>query len=297
VNRIDAFANYCRRGKENMSTKITVKLIIVVRLALFPMLLIAQNLLASDSNAPAETCGVGIVLAKQPGGFLVTKVLTNSPAALGGSIKQGDLIVAVAQSNSPSVSIANGDSVSDAVALIRGPKGSVVRLTIIPQDSSVSQERVVSLVRGELKGVPFGGIWLSLTNGATTPSIVFQDLKNKRSFKLQDQFGKFIVLEFWATWCAPCLRLMPQTQNEAERFIRRGDVVWLTVSLDESPDIAERRLRMGSWNKTFNVWGGASAAQAFGIQGIPEMFIIGSSGKIVYHGSPLFGDTLDRILR
>ena len=38
-----------------------------------------------------------------------------------------------------------------------------------------------SLVRGELRGVPFGGLWLSLTNGAMAPDVQFQRLPDKAS--------------------------------------------------------------------------------------------------------------------
>jgi thiol-disulfide isomerase/thioredoxin len=252
--------------------------------------------LAAAENVPNEVYGVGINLSKHPGGFLVSKILPDSAAAQSGSITNGDLIVAVAQSNAPPVSLANLDSVSDAVALIRGPKGSVVRLTIVPQATNVSQERIVSLVRGELKGLAFGGIWLSLTNGATAPSVELSLLPDKNPFSLRAHSGKFIVLDFWATWCAPCLRMMPQIQTEAGRFSTRTNVIWLTVSLDDNADIAAKRLERGGWNTTLNVWGGQAAAQAFGIHGIPEMFIINRQAIIVYHGDPLQGDALERLL-
>src|SRR5579872_4230922 len=113
---------------------------------------------SSATNSPSgEAYGIGVALAKYPGGFIISKIVPDSPAALSGAVTDGDLIVAVAQSNAPPVYVTNWDSVSDAVALIRGPKGSVVHLTIIPQATNSSQERVVSLVRGELRGLKFGG--------------------------------------------------------------------------------------------------------------------------------------------
>jgi thiol-disulfide isomerase/thioredoxin len=251
---------------------------------------------SAADNIPNEAYGVGIKLAKHSGGFLVSQIVPDSAAAQSGSITNGDLIVAVAQSNAPPVSLANLDSVSDAVALIRGPKGSVVRLTIVPQATNISQERIVSLCRGELKGLAFGGIWLNLTNGAPAPSVELSLLADKHPFSLRAYSGTFIVLDFWATWCAPCLRLMPQIQTEAERFSTRTNVIWLTVSLDDNPEIAAKRLASGGWNKTLNAWGGQAAAQTFGIHGIPEMFIINPQARIVYHGDPLNGGALDRFL-
>jgi len=251
---------------------------------------------SAADNTPAQAYGVGVALSKHPGGFLVSKIYPDSAAALSGAITNGDLIVAVAQSNTSPVSLTGLASVSDAVALIRGPKGSIVRLTIIPQATNISQERIVSLFRGELKGLALGGIWLSLTNGATVPSVELSKLSDKRPFRLQAQSGKFVVLEFWATWCGPCLRLMPQIQDEAGQYSTWTNVIWLTVSLDDNPDIAAKRLETGGWNKTLNLWGGQAAAQAFGIYGIPEMFVVNRQATIVYHGDPLQGDALERLL-
>jgi thiol-disulfide isomerase/thioredoxin len=271
-----------------------VELRFVARMACIGLILVVAAPSEAD-NVPTEAYGVGIALSKHHGGFLVTQIVPDSAAALSGSITNGDLIIAVAQSNAPPVSLTGLDSVSDAVPLIRGPKGSVVRLTIIPQATNFFQERIVSLIRGELKGLPLGGVWLSMTNGAPAPSVELSDLPDKHPFKLQAQFGKFIILEFWATWCAPCLRMMPQIQNEAGRFTKRTNVVWLTVSLDDNPGIAAKRLEKEGWNKTINLWGGQSAAQAFGIHGLPEMLIINRQARIIYHGNPLDDDALKRL--
>jgi thiol-disulfide isomerase/thioredoxin len=273
-----------------------VALRFVEGLACIGLILVVPSPSDAD-NVSTEPYGVGIALSKHRGGFLVTQIVPDSAAALSGSITNGDLIIAVGQSNAPPVSLAGLDSVSDAVPLIRGPKGSVVRLTVIPQATNFSQERIVSLIRGELKDLALGGLWLSMTNGAAAPSVDLSDLPDKHSFKLQAEFGKYIILEFWATWCAPCLRMMPKLQSEAGRFTTRTNVMWLTVSLDDNPDVAAKRLELGGWKKTVNVWGGQAAAQAFGINGIPQMFIINPQAKIVYHGDPLYGGALERFLK
>ena len=241
-------------------------------------------------SPPAEAYGIGVVLAKASGGFLVGRLLPNSPAASSGSIAQGDLIVEVAQSNAPSVSLRTLNGVADAVALIRGPKGSVVRLTIVPQATNVLQEHVVSIVRGEI------GVWLSLPTGSHVPSVHFLTLPDKKPFALQDDTGKFVILDFWATWCGPCLGIMPQLQNEAASFRIKTNLIWVTVSLDENPDIAIKRLQSNGWDKTRNLWGNQNVARGFGIHGIPEMYVIDPGLKVIYHGFPLESNALVRLL-
>jgi len=181
-------------------------------------------------NHAAETYGVGVALAKHPMGFLVAKIITNSPAAQDGSIVEGDLITGVAEANASPVSLEGLKYVQDAVAMIRGSKGTVVRLTVVPGATNTSQTKIVSLVRGELRGIPFGGLWLSLTNAAAAPDPEFVRLDGGGREKLSSFNGRIVILDFWATWCGPCLKHMPGTQKLARKFARK-DVLWITVSI------------------------------------------------------------------
>jgi thiol-disulfide isomerase/thioredoxin len=279
-----------------MRAKIIAKLMIIALVIFFSVSIVFQSLSASDRKSPAETYGVGIMLAKEPGGFVVRQVIPGSSAALSGAITNGDLIVAVGQSNEPPVFVEKLDSVLDVVGLIRGPNGSLVRLTMIPRATNITQERVVNLIRGDLKGLPFGGLWLRLTNGASAPSQELLRLPDKVPISLKREFGRFIVLDFWATWCSPCLRLMPQTQKEVQRFQGRSNILWMTVSLDDNPDLASKKVRASNWTNTVNCWGGPSAARSFGINGVPEMLVIGPTGTIIYQGFPMFGEALHRLI-
>ncbi|HEV2392925.1 MAG TPA: PDZ domain-containing protein [Verrucomicrobiae bacterium] len=73
-----------------------------------------------------------------------------SPAAAREDVHVGDRIIAVAQKDGPAVPV-HVDRLAQAVALIRGPAGTTVRLTIVAPGEDDSQARVVSFVRGELK--------------------------------------------------------------------------------------------------------------------------------------------------
>ena len=92
--------------------------------------------------------GIGAELAFDDG-YCVIRKLHPGPAAKSKQIFEGDKIIAVAQGDGPPVDIVEMQ-LSKAVQLIRGPKGSEVRLTIIPANNS-SEQRVVSLVRDEIK--------------------------------------------------------------------------------------------------------------------------------------------------
>jgi len=93
--------------------------------------------------------GIGAQLRSDDGYCKIDQLL-DGPAKLSKQIKVGDRIVAVAQSNQPPVDIIEMP-ITKAVRLIRGPKGTEVRLTIIPAGASDSTRRVVTLVRDEIK--------------------------------------------------------------------------------------------------------------------------------------------------
>jgi len=93
--------------------------------------------------------GIGAQLRAEDG-YCKIEELLNGPAKASGKIKVGDRIVAVAQSNQPPVDIRDMP-LTKAVRLIRGPKGTEVRLTVIPVGASESTTKEVPLTRDEIK--------------------------------------------------------------------------------------------------------------------------------------------------
>ena len=67
--------------------------------------------------------------------------------------------------------------------------------------------------------------------GQTTPDFQLMDLEGRR-IQLSAYRGKIVVLNFWATWCAPCVEEMPSLNRFQETFAPQGVVV-LAVSVDE----------------------------------------------------------------
>jgi carboxyl-terminal processing protease len=91
--------------------------------------------------------GIGAELVSEDGYCKIRRLLPGGPAIKSKLIKENDQIVAVAQSNQPPVDIVDM-SLNKAVQLIRGPKGTEVRLTIIP--AGTSSRTVLSLIRDEI---------------------------------------------------------------------------------------------------------------------------------------------------
>ena len=94
--------------------------------------------------------GIGAELTSEDGYCTIHRLLPGGPAAKSKKIQENDRIIAVAQSNQPPVDVVDM-SLSKAVQLIRGPKGTEVRLTIIPSGSDSSARTTLTLVRDEIK--------------------------------------------------------------------------------------------------------------------------------------------------
>ena len=90
--------------------------------------------------------GIGAELGTEDEYTVVQGLVKGGPAQKGGELQRGDRIVAVSQSQQPFVDII-GRRTDDVVQLIRGPKGSLVRLKVIPNGKTAEDVRVIEIVR------------------------------------------------------------------------------------------------------------------------------------------------------
>src|SRR6266702_479265 len=186
--------------------------------------------------ASNKTAGVGVVLGVEGHYIVVKGILPDSPAAAQKNIHVGDRILAVAEDQEPAVKV-QGGKLAQAVALFRGPKGTTIRLTIVPVGEDDSHARVVSYVRAELKELARWGDGVLLTNGMKAPDIEMVGLEDGAAERLSDYAGKIVVLEFWATWCGPCQKAMADFQGYSTKFPDwKGKVVLIAASVDDNQD-------------------------------------------------------------
>ncbi|MFQ5489263.1 MAG: carboxypeptidase regulatory-like domain-containing protein [Phycisphaerae bacterium] len=104
-----------------------------------------------------------------------------------------------------------------------------------------------------------------------------------RSIKLADLKGQWVMLDFWATWCGPCLVEIPNLKKVQKTLGTRKDFLLLGISLDQSAGtvrrfVAERKI---DWPQSAGPGSGAAdVANAYGVSSIPATFLIGPDGKI-----------------
>jgi uncharacterized protein (TIGR03435 family) len=122
---------------------------------------------------------------------------------------------------------------------------------------------------------------VNLQPGSAPPEIVLAKILQAPPETKVDWQGlrsKVVVLEFWATWCAPCIAQQPHLNQLAERFSDK-QVQFISIT-DEPEEIVAPFLK----RRTVKGWVGIdlkkSTFKAFGISGIPRTFVIDPKGKI-----------------
>jgi len=94
--------------------------------------------------------GIGAVLTTEDEYTKVVSIVTGGPADLGGELHPNDRIVGVAQGDEPYVDVV-GWRVDDVVQLVRGEKGSTVRLNVIPAGAAIVDAKEVRIIRDTVK--------------------------------------------------------------------------------------------------------------------------------------------------
>jgi thiol-disulfide isomerase/thioredoxin len=110
------------------------------------------------------------------------------------------------------------------------------------------------------------------------PEFARTDLTN-RPLDLGAYRGKVVLLDFWATWCAPCLVEMPRLVAWQKQFGPRGLQV-IGISMDDDPAAALKAYRRQKLNYPVAM-GDAKLGQLYGgVQGLPLTFLIDRKGTI-----------------
>jgi cytochrome c biogenesis protein CcmG, thiol:disulfide interchange protein DsbE len=133
--------------------------------------------------------------------------------------------------------------------------------------------------------------------GRAAPEFALPVMEAEDSVRLADLRGHVVVLNFWASWCVPCLAEHPVLTNAAMAYHDRG-VRFLGVLYRDAPQNARRWIdRLGGASYPTVLDEGSRAAIDYGLAGVPETFIIDRDGRIAHkHIGPITDAQLAALL-
>jgi thiol-disulfide isomerase/thioredoxin len=115
--------------------------------------------------------------------------------------------------------------------------------------------------------------------GEPAPDLRFRDLEG-REVALSSFKGRVVVVNFWATWCPPCLAELPSL-DRLHRALSRDGLAVLAVSVDErDPEVLSFVKERGLTLSVLRDRGGAEAARKLGVDSYPTTFVIDGAGRL-----------------
>ena len=110
------------------------------------------------------------------------------------------------------------------------------------------------------------------------PAFTFTDLVTGKTTKLSDLRDKPVYLNFWATWCPPCVRELPHIQAKYEQYKDR--IHFLAISVDSEQDAPAQFISSKGYTFTVGYGNEREISRAYNIEAIPASYIIGTDGTI-----------------
>ncbi|MXX36986.1 MAG: TlpA family protein disulfide reductase [Gemmatimonadetes bacterium] len=119
--------------------------------------------------------------------------------------------------------------------------------------------------------------------GQPAPDFTLDDLQGQ-SVSLSDFRGQAVFLDFWASWCGPCIEAVPHLE-ELKQQTRDQKVVFLNISLDPADEWHQAVDEHGLTGVHVHAPGGrqSAVAQLYQVSGIPSYFLVGPDGRMDGH--------------
>ncbi|MGN6211703.1 TlpA family protein disulfide reductase [Parafilimonas sp.] len=121
---------------------------------------------------------------------------------------------------------------------------------------------------------------IAITSNANFPDFSVSDIRGNKveSSKLRD---KLVLIQFWASWCRPCLEELPVLKELNEEY-KDQDFKLISFSIDEDSTAFQKAIEKYSMNWT-QIFKGMPLFNSLGGSGVPQLYLIDKSGQVIYN--------------
>ncbi len=170
------------------------------------------------------------------------------------------------------------------------------RLTVRRDEGDVTREATPALEINTIEAVAATSITVGLDTGNQAPNFEAATLDGETT-SLEDLRGTVVLVNFWGTWCGPCIREMPDLQEVYEQYADKGfTILALATGGDTEDDVTEFR---DDFELTFPLIVDEDDVinDQYGIVNRPSTFILDQNGVIIFrHFGPVIESQITEIL-
>ncbi|PKQ63933.1 hypothetical protein BZG02_07940 [Labilibaculum filiforme] len=126
-------------------------------------------------------------------------------------------------------------------------------------------------------------------DGDMAPQFTLQDI-NGKDVSLSDFKGKMLMMDCWATWCAPCIKGLPKFNKLKEKYAGKN-IVFIAISVDENVDAWKKKVLANKDNLFTGIQLNTTQNENtfkkdLMVQGIPRYILIGADGRLIRREAP-----------
>lgn len=163
--------------------------------------------------------------------------------------------------------------------------------------TKIETEELISQVTTVGSGYPEYESWLNtikgyksyLNRGDEAPDDILLGVDGQE-YRISDFKGKYLFIDFWASWCTYCIKEFPALEKIKDEF-EGSEIQFIGISLDEESDNWKKALSKYNLDQSQYLVSSNELAEKLGLQAIPRYIIYDKEGKMLYPDAPRPRDT------